>query len=78
MNQIASNVAHTFSNLHVSIPTVVGAGLGVAGVVWPEYQVKFTAVAAILVAYGIIGAANTPASSQTPPAPNAPIPAPKI
>jgi hypothetical protein len=66
MNQILANIVNAFTNLHVSIPTVLGAGLGIAGIVWPQYQAKFTAIAVVLISYGIIGAANTPASAQTP------------
>jgi hypothetical protein len=69
MNQFINNVTHAFSNLHVSLPTIVGAGLGVAGIIWPQYQAKFTAIGAVLISYGIIAAANTPSSSQNPPKP---------
>lgn len=69
MNQFWNNLSHAASNLHVSVPTVLGAGLGIAGVIWPAYQGKFTAIAGILITYGVIAAANTPASKQTPPAP---------
>lgn len=67
MNQFFNNLAHAFNNLHVSLPTILGAGLGIAGVIWPAHQAQFIAIAGILVSYGVIAAANTPPSSQTPP-----------
>lgn len=67
MNQILSNLKHSFTNLHVSIPTVLGAGLAVTAVVLPQYAEKCGAIGAVLVSYGIIAAANTPPSSTTPP-----------
>ena len=69
MNQILNNIVHAFTNLHVSLPTVVGAGLGVSAVIWPQYAAKFAAVSAVLISYGVISAANTPSTSQTPPKP---------
>jgi hypothetical protein len=71
MNQIGNNISHIFTNLHVSVPVAIAAGLAVAQVWLPHYAAQLNATAIALGGYGIIAAANTPAASQTPPAPKA-------
>jgi hypothetical protein len=44
----------------------VAAGLAIAQVWLPKYATELNSTAAILAAYGIIGAANTPNNNQTP------------
>lgn len=69
MNQIINNVVHAFSNLHVSLPVVAAATLAVLPIWIPQYATQFQLTAAALASYGVIAAANTPSSSQTPPKP---------
>ena len=66
MNQIAANLQHACTNLHVSVPVAVAAGLAIAQIWLPKYAEQLNATAAILAAYGIIASANTPPSAQTP------------
>ena len=66
MNQIIANIKNSTSNLHVSVPVVLAAGLAIAQVWLPKYATELNSTAAILAAYGIIGAANTPNNNQTP------------
>jgi hypothetical protein len=74
MNQILNNIAHAFTNLHVSLPVILGAGLGVSIIWFPHYAPQLGSTAAVLASYGIVAAANTPASAQTPAATTTPKP----
>jgi hypothetical protein len=64
MNQIKANLTHAASNLHVSIPVVLGAGIGIAIIWFPHYAPQLGSTAAVLASYGIIAAANTPSNKQ--------------
>ena len=66
MNQIIANIKNSIANLHVSVPVALAAGLAIAQVWLPKYATELNSTAAILAAYGIIGAGNTPADKQTP------------
>jgi hypothetical protein len=66
MKQLAANLSHAATNLHVSIPVILGAALAVAPVWFPQYADKLNTTANILFAYGVIAAANTPSNKQTP------------
>ena len=66
MNQIIANIKNSIANLHVSVPVALAAGLAIAQAWLPKYATELNSTAAILAAYGIIGAGNTPADKQTP------------
>jgi hypothetical protein len=65
MNQFIANLKNVFTNLHVSLPVLLGAVLFILPVWFPKYADQLKATAAVLTAYGIIGAANTPGPKQT-------------
>lgn len=69
VNQITANLKNAVTNLHVSLPVALAAGLAIAQIWLPKYANELNATAAVLAAYGVIGAANTPLAKQTPPAP---------
>ena len=66
MKQLQANIIHAATNLHVSVPVVLGAILYTLPIWFPQYADKLNATATVLTAYGIIGAANTPPTKQTP------------
>ena len=65
MKQIQANLIHACTNLHVSVPVIGAAALAIAQIWLPQYAAQLNSTAAILAAYGIIGAANTPSNAQT-------------
>ena len=66
MKQLGANLINAVTNVHVSLPVLGAAALAIIPIWWPHYAAQFQTTAAILAGYGIISAANTPPSNQTP------------
>jgi hypothetical protein len=66
MKQLAANLSHIATNMHVSVPVILGALFAVAPIWLPQYADKLNTTAVILMSYGIIAASNTPADKLTP------------
>jgi hypothetical protein len=67
MNQIVANIKSMLTNLHVSVPALIGFILAVLPVWFPKYETQLRATAGFAFAYGLTASANTPPSSTTPP-----------
>ena len=65
MNQIVANLTNAVTNLHVSAPVALGAGIALAQIWFPQHATALNATAGVLASYGIIAASNTPAEKQT-------------
>jgi hypothetical protein len=62
MNKVVANLTHAASNLHFSLPVLAGAALAIAQIWLPKYATPLNATAAVLAAYGLIAADNTPSA----------------
>jgi hypothetical protein len=59
ISKFISNLGVIPSNMHVSVPVLVVAGLAIAGVWFPQYKAKFDETEKLLLCYGVLGAANS-------------------
>jgi tetrahydromethanopterin S-methyltransferase subunit E len=77
VNKVIANLTHALTNLHFSVPSLLGAAFAIAQIWLPKYATLLNSTAAVLVGYGFIAADNTPsspplpASQVTPPTPPA-------
>lgn len=74
MNQLLQNLVAAGRNNHISLPIALAIGLEIVPVFKPEWQTQCSNIEKILLAYGVIAAANSGPPADVPKEPTPPKP----